>query len=135
MNSKNFQKNSYHKVHIEKNGSKKTFYGKYIGSNTLKDKTIHKFDETDKDGTSVGREQWVQNEYIHKTIPHKMNLKYGTLTKEENVSMIGGSPTNNVGSGDIAGLGVGPQGEPGVNLKKRKKVMPFAIFARKPPVK
>jgi len=41
------------------------------------------------------------------------------------------APTNAVGSGDIAGLGVGPQGEPGVNLRNKKKVMPFAIFTRK----
>ena len=40
-------------------------------------------------------------------------------------------PVNNVGSGNIAGLGVGPQGEPGVNMKKKRKVMPFAIFVRK----
>jgi len=55
--------------------------------------------------------------------------------KEDGVSMIGGSPTNVAGGGQIAGIGVGPQGEPGVDLKKRKKVMPFAIFARKPVVK
>ena len=125
-------KNSYHKVHIEKNGSKKSFYGKYMGSSNLENKIVHKFQETDKDGTPVGREQWVQKEYITKTIPHKMDLKYGTLKKED-VSMIGGSPTNNVGGGDIAGLGVGPQGEPGVNLKKKKKVMPFGMFIRKKP--
>jgi hypothetical protein len=28
-------------------------------------------------------------------------------------------PTNNVGGGNIAGVGVGPQGEPGVNKKKK----------------
>lgn len=33
----------------------------------------------------------------------------------------GGMPANNAGSGHIAGLGVGPQGEPGVDLTKRKK--------------
>ena len=43
------------------------------------------------------------------------------------------APTNTAGSGAIAGLGVGPQGEPGVNMKKKKKVIPFAIFARKMP--
>jgi hypothetical protein len=40
-------------------------------------------------------------------------------------------PVNNVGSGNIAGLGVGPQGEPGVNMKKKRKVIPFAMFVRK----
>jgi len=44
-------------------------------------------------------------------------------------------PVNVVGGGNIAGVGVGPQGEPGVNLKKRKKVIPFSMFVRKPPVK
>lgn len=53
--------------------------------------------------------------------------------KEEIGGMMGGSPTNNVGSGDIAGLGVGKQGEPGVNLKKKKKVIPFGMFTRKKP--
>ena len=56
--------------------------------------------------------------------------------KEEFGGMVGGSPiTNVVGGGQIAGLGVGPQGEPGVKPRKKKKVIPFAIFTRKPPVK
>ena len=45
------------------------------------------------------------------------------------------APVNAVGAGAIAGLGVGPQGEPGVKLRNKKKVMPFAVFARKPPNK
>jgi hypothetical protein len=32
-----------------------------------------------------------------------------------------GVPANNVGGGQIAGLGVGPKGEPGINLKKKKR--------------
>jgi hypothetical protein len=52
---------------------------------------------------------------------------------EEEGGMVGGSPTNNVGSGEIAGLGVGPQGEPGVDKKRKKKVMPFKMFTRNPP--
>jgi hypothetical protein len=43
------------------------------------------------------------------------------------------APTNAAGTGAIAGLGVGPQGEPGVNMKKKKKVIPFAMFVRKMP--
>ncbi len=54
---------------------------------------------------------------------------------KEDVGMIGGSPTNSVGSGDVAGLGVDPQGEPGVKLRDKKKVVPFAIFTRKPTLK
>jgi len=45
------------------------------------------------------------------------------------------APVNAVGDGNIAGLGVGPQGEPGVNLKKKNKVMPFkSFFKRKLPI-
>ncbi len=49
---------------------------------------------------------------------------------EEFGGMVGGSPVNNVGDGNIAGLGIGKQGEPGVP-KKRKKVIPFGMFTRK----
>ena len=50
----------------------------------------------------------------------------------EDGGMVGGSPVNNVGSGAVAGLGVGPQGEPGV---KKKKVASFISYIRrKPPV-
>ena len=43
------------------------------------------------------------------------------------------APVNVVGGGQVAGLGVGDQGEPGVSPKKRKKVIPFKTFLRKPP--
>lgn len=49
--------------------------------------------------------------------------------KEDGIGMVGGVPTNNVGGGDIAGLGVGKQGEPGVN--KKKKITPFISFIRR----
>ena len=40
------------------------------------------------------------------------------------------APTNSVGAGTaVAGLGVGPQGEPGVNKKKR--LTPFTSFIRR----
>jgi hypothetical protein len=43
-----------------------------------------------------------------------------------------GPPTNNAGGGQIAGIGVGPKGEPG---KKKNKLLPFMGFLRrKPPV-
>ncbi len=41
------------------------------------------------------------------------------------------APTVNVSGGQVAGIGVGPQGEPGVPLRNKKKVMPFAMFVRK----
>ena len=31
------------------------------------------------------------------------------------------APTNSAGSGSVAGIGVGPMGEPGVHPKKKKK--------------
>jgi hypothetical protein len=46
--------------------------------------------------------------------------------------MVGGTPVNNAGGGEIAGIGVGPKGEPGVS--SRKKPMPFkSFFKRKAP--
>jgi hypothetical protein len=42
------------------------------------------------------------------------------------------APVNNVGGGAIAGVGVGPQGEPGV--KKRKLASFISYIRRKPPV-
>jgi hypothetical protein len=50
------------------------------------------------------------------------------------MGMVGGSPVNNAGSGEIAGIGIGPQGQPGVNMKKKKTVVPFKTFVRKRPV-
>jgi hypothetical protein len=38
-------------------------------------------------------------------------------------------PANSAGSGAVAGIGVGPQGEPGVN--KKKKLTPFMSFIRR----
>jgi hypothetical protein len=38
------------------------------------------------------------------------------------------APVNAVGGGQIAGVGVGPQGEPGM---KKKKLMPFMAFVRR----
>ncbi len=35
------------------------------------------------------------------------------------------APTMSAGSGAIAGIGVGPQGEPGVNRKKRASFIAF----------
>lgn len=41
------------------------------------------------------------------------------------------APVNSAGAGQVAGLGVGPQGEPGVSLKNKKRVMPFKSFIRR----
>jgi len=44
-----------------------------------------------------------------------------------------GVVVNNVSGGQVAALGVGQQGEPGVNPKKKKAVIPFKTFVRKKP--
>ena len=36
-----------------------------------------------------------------------------------------GAPTNAVGGGAVAGIGVGPQGEPGVKKKKPNPIMGY----------
>jgi hypothetical protein len=41
------------------------------------------------------------------------------------------APVNNVGDGNVAGLGVGSQGEPGVKKMTKKKIIPFKMFVRK----
>ena len=53
------------------------------------------------------------------------------VIKEEGGAMVGGVPANNVGGGNIAGLGVGPQGEPGIN-KKKKKTLGFLSYLKRP---
>jgi hypothetical protein len=49
------------------------------------------------------------------------------MKKEDAVAM--GAPANAVGGGQIAGVGVGPQGEPGV--KKRKTATFISFIKRK----
>ncbi len=85
-----------------------------------------------KERDEIRKKEWAGPQHIkhHDFAIHGLQRAIG-----ENVSMIGGSPVNNVGSGDIAGLGIGPQGEPGVKLSNKKKVVPFAIFSRKTPSK
>ena len=48
---------------------------------------------------------------------------------KEDAGAVGGAPTNAVGGGAIAGIGVGPQGEPGV--KKRKTATFISFIKRK----
>jgi hypothetical protein len=44
-------------------------------------------------------------------------------------------PTNNVGGGNIAGTGIGPQGEPGVPVKKKKKFKEYIYVRGNTPTK
>jgi len=64
---------------------------------------------------------------LNKSLTNRLEKSMGINFRKED------SPTNAAGTGAIAGLGVGPQGEPGVNMKKKKKVIPFAMFTRKMP--
>lgn len=50
--------------------------------------------------------------------------------KEDGGASVGGVPANNVGDGNIAGVGIGPQGEPGVN--KKKKMLGFISYMKRP---
>ena len=55
-----------------------------------------------------------------------------TLNQQKQIKEDGiGAPANAVSGGNIAGVGVGPQGEPGV--KKKKKVASFISFIRRKP--
>ena len=53
------------------------------------------------------------------------------IQEDNHVGLVGGTPTNNVSAGEIAGLGVGLQGEPGITKKRKKNVIPFKMFVRK----
>ena len=52
------------------------------------------------------------------------------MLPKENTDLVNeDAPTNSVGGGQVAGLGVGPKGEPGVS--KKKKLIPFISFVRR----
>lgn len=51
-------------------------------------------------------------------------------TKHKGLKEDGEVPTNNVGSGNIAGVGVGPDGEPGISKKNQKKHRRLAAMTR-----
>lgn len=54
-----------------------------------------------------------------------MNIK-----KEETASTV---PTNNAGTGNVDGIGVGPRGEPGIKPKKKKLRVLFPMIKRQAP--
>ena len=43
-----------------------------------------------------------------------------TNLKEDGAAFASTTPVNAAGTGGVEGIGVGPRGEPGVNLKKKK---------------
>ena len=73
----------------------------------------------------------------YKPVPGKKAFSKGSCVKEDGAAGAGSAgPTAVVGTGGIAGVGVGKQGEPGVDLRKRKsKVadprMPMGMGKRK----
>jgi hypothetical protein len=52
----------------------------------------------------------------------KIKIVFKNKELKEDGGIIG-APTNNVGGGAIAGVGVGPNGEPGISIKKKKIVL------------
>ena len=46
---------------------------------------------------------------------------------EMGAGAVAAGPTNTASGGQVAGIGVGPQGEPGVHLKKKKRNDPRQI--------
>ena len=74
--------------------------------NQLKDKKVAS--KVDVSGLSPA------DAYIKRKIAQRKAEKRRLRLKEE-------APANAVGGGHIAGVGVGPQGEPGVDLRKKKQ--------------
>jgi hypothetical protein len=70
----------------------------------------------------------------YKPVPGKKAFSKGSCVKEDGAVAAG--PTNTAGGGQIAGIGIGPKGEPGVDLRKHKKKladvrMPMGMGKRK----
>ena len=56
--------------------------------------------------------------------------------KEDGAAVAVAGPTNTAGSGKVAGIGVGKDGEPGVDLRKKRKPdprLPMGMGRRKAP--
>lgn len=70
-------------------------------------------------------EIWNSMMLLRRTSPHLPDY-----IAKESLDEEGAVPTNNVGSGNIAGVGVGPDGEPGVSKKNQKKHRRLAAMTR-----
>ncbi|CAB4181964.1 hypothetical protein UFOVP1071_98 [uncultured Caudovirales phage] len=51
-----------------------------------------------------------------------------TNLKEDGAAYASTTPANAAGSGGVEGIGVGPRGEPGVDLKKKKKLRDITLM-------
>jgi hypothetical protein len=95
-----------------------------LHSTRKKDPKTHQFLYRHKNGTTVhtfirpeaGEHQrvqhWVNKEWTH---PSDLETRVGKAMGSVKESEGGPPPTNNAGQGNVAGIGVGPQGEPGVD--------------------
>ena len=90
-----------------------------------------KFINSMKNKTKDMREEWSQKykKSINCSNPKGFSQKAHCQGRKKRMEE--DAPTVNVGSGQIAGLGVGPQGEPGVPPKKKKNVIPFGTFIKR----
>ena len=106
-------------------------------------KKFKNFRETNQ--TCKAGEYYCYTDQKCKPIPSNYKVdNNGMLVKEDDgaAGMMGSAPTNNVGGGAIAGVGVGPAGEPGVQpkdnitgqgfgLRKKKKNPVMGMLKRK----
>lgn len=117
--------------------------GTYHGADKDLRKEEVQIDELSKD-TMKSYQGKSLNQYVNATVSpkyadhdskeHKLaakrmkgiNVAIKKIAKEE-------APVNAAGAGNVAGIGVGPQGEPGVHMKKRKKpvIARFSRFMKK----
>jgi hypothetical protein len=105
-------------------------YGDFVKKHGVtKTQTVVSSLKKERDTLRSHKQDWAGPKHVQH---HDFAIRGLQRAMGEDVGMVGGSPVNNVGSGEIAGLGVGKQGEPGVNLRNKKKVVPFAVFIRKP---
>lgn len=101
-------------------------------------KTKQKFQEEEKESEIINQqqEQLKKKLVVEKIVDVNVIREEFTgehLFEKENIKEDGAVPVNVVGGGQVAGLGVGQQGEPGINPKKKKAVVPFKTFVRKAP--
>ena len=75
---------------------------------------------TEYSNKTVGPKNAMDLTTLNKSLTNRLEKGMGINFRKEDV------PVNNVSGGQIAGVGVGPQGEPGV--KKKKKTASFISF-------
>jgi hypothetical protein len=82
---------------------------------------IKEHEEIELNGEYLSEEdiEYKFNQYLHYTTESlDVNKKFEIMLEDGE----GAAPVNSAGSGNIAGIGVGPKGEPGVSRKVQKKI-------------